>query len=257
MTCRLRQCIWGGKDEGGKRRRVGNRKKAARCAGRFHAPAPSAGSVEGWNWEGSSLGARNNGNVLVYKCVCTNNHSLHSHLSSLFALTTPARSVGPTSETSPEPHLSSTSLRYTLDQLPSADTGLRQCSPNWFPCVSSRCSIKPILFTWTRGISQWQKADQATVLLHTLWRPYHDPLAWMIWPLCMVSKLISSTLFIPTPPDTQIPSLCLQHDKPIFQGRSLNAHSACYSFAHSSFLLAPSGFFRSHLLREAILTSCL
>lgn len=121
--------------------------------------------------------------------------------------------------------------------------GLMQCSPNWFSCVSSRCSIKPILFTWTRGISQRQKADQVTVLLHTLWRPYHDPLAWMIWPLCMVSKLISSTLFIPTPPDTQIPSLCLQHDKPIFpEGRSLNAHSACYSFAHSSFLLAPSGF---------------
>ena len=24
-----------------------NRKKAARCAGRFHTPAPSAGSVEG------------------------------------------------------------------------------------------------------------------------------------------------------------------------------------------------------------------
>lgn len=115
-------------------------------------------------------------------------------------------------------------------------TGFLTCFPMSFPTIASNP------FNWTRGISQRQKADQVTVLLHTLWRPYHDPLAWMIWLLRMVSKLIS-TLFIPTPPDTQIPSLCLQHDKPIFpEGRSLNAHFACSSFAHSSFPSAPSGY---------------
>lgn len=77
---------------------------------------------------------------------------------SLFALTTPARSVGPTSETSSESHLSSTSLLYILDQLPSADNGLMQWSPNLFSCVSSHYSIKPILlnqrnFPTTKGRS--------------------------------------------------------------------------------------------------------
>jgi len=116
-------------------------------------------------------------------------------------------------------------------------SGLLTCFPVFPPTIASNP------FSWTRGISQRQKGDQVTVLLHTLWRPYHDPLAWMIWSLHMVSKLISSTLFIPTSPDTQIPSLCLQHDKPIFpEDRSLNAHFACYSFAHSSFPPAPAGY---------------
>ena len=158
MTCRLRPCFWEEKMQEASGEGLENRKKAARCAGRFHAPAPSARSVEGQNWEQSSLEARNNGNVLVYKCVCANNHFPPLVFFSLFALTTPARSVGPTSETSPESHLSSTSLLYILDQLPSADIGFMQWSPNLFSCVSSRYSIKPILlnqrnFPTTKGRS--------------------------------------------------------------------------------------------------------
>lgn len=147
-------------------------------------------------WRGETLGARNNGNVSsVHKCICANNHSPPTLIFfSLFALTTPARSVGPTfwnisriSLYIPTIHPGPAAISWHLDSC----NGLLTCFPMSFPTIASNP------FNWTRGISQRQKADQVTVLLHTLWRPYHDPLTWMIWLLRMVSKLISTSSFPP------------------------------------------------------------
>lgn len=91
---------------------------------------------------------------------------LHSHLFSLFALTTPARSVGPTSETSPESQLSSTSLLYILTSH-QLTLGLMQWSSNLFSHVFSHYSIKPIQLN-QRNFPTTKGADQVTVLLHTL-----------------------------------------------------------------------------------------